>query len=120
MTLHLSQIVLTDALTFIILVSVLSCQFSVIATAYSSRSFASLRMTPAGSRFAHARKTASLVTVHSPLAIQIVRRKLHRDFVSLQYPDGALFHLAGSSRQRLVFVFELHLEHGIVQRLGNR
>src|ERR1700676_446925 len=122
MTLHLSQIFLTDALTFIVIqFSVLSSQLSVAsATAYSSRSFASLRMTPAGSRFAHARKTASFVAVHNPPAIQIVRRKFDRDFVSRQYPDEVLSHLAGNMRQHLVFVFELHLEHGIGQRFDNR
>src|SRR4030081_2194606 len=120
MTLHLSQIFLTDALTFITLFSLLSRQFSLSATAYSSRSFASLRMTPAGSRFAHARKTASFVAVHNPPAIQIVRRKFDRDFVSRQYPDEVLPHLAENMRQYLVFVFELHLEHGIGQRFDNR
>src|ERR1700676_10134 len=122
MTLHLSQIFLTDALTFIVIqFSVLSSQLSVAsATAYSSRSFASLRMTPAGSRFAHARKTASFVAVHNPPAIQIVRRKFDRDFVSRQYPDEVLPHLAGNMRQHLVFVLKLHLEHGIGQRFDNR
>src|SRR6266853_4089417 len=120
MTLHLSQIFLTDALTFIILFSLLTCQFSVAATAYSSRSFASLRMTPAGSRFAHARKTVSFVAVHNPPAIQVVRRKFDRDLVPRQYPDEVLSHLAGNMRQHLVFVFELHLEHGIGQRFDHR
>src|SRR3981189_629596 len=120
MTLHLSQIFLTDALTFIIPFSLLSFEFSVTATAYSSRSFASLRMTPAGSRLAHARKTASLVAVHNPSAIQIVRRKLDRDFVSRQYPDEVLPHLAGNIRRYLAFVFELHLEHAVGQRFDNR
>src|SRR6266851_4180554 len=128
MTLHLSQIFLTDALTFINQFSVLSCQFSVTATADSSRSFASLRAcpesaegtTPAASRFAHARKTASLVAIHNPPAIQIVRRKFDCDFVSRQYPYKVLPHLAGNVRQYLVLIFELHLEHGIGQRLDHR
>src|SRR5713101_6034490 len=128
MTLHLSQIFLTDALTFINQFSVLSCQFSLTATADSSRSFASLRacpesaegMTPAASRFAHACKTASLVAIHNPPAIQIVRRKFDCDFVSRQYPYKVLPHLAGNVRQYLVLIFELHLEHGIGQRLDHR
>src|SRR5258708_8318037 len=97
MTLHLSQIFLTDALTFIILFSVLSCQFSVIATAYSSRSFASLRMTPAGSRFSHARKTASLVAVPNPPPIQTARRKPHPAFSSRPYPHTTLPHLTANT-----------------------
>ena len=101
-TLHLSQIFLTDARTFINQSSVLSCQFSVTATAYLHRSFASLRMTPAGSRFAHARKTASFVAVHNSPAIQVVRRKFDRDFVSRQDADEVLPHLAGNMRQYLV------------------
>src|SRR5260370_16889548 len=101
MTLHLSQIFLTDALTFINQFSVLSCQFSVTATADSSRSFASLRacpesaegMTPAASRFPHARKMASLVAIHNPPAIQIVRRNFHSSFSPPHYPSKALPHL---------------------------
>src|SRR6266704_1025480 len=110
MTLHLSQIFFTDALTFITQFSLLSFEFSVTATAYSSRSFASLRMTPAGSRFAHARKTASFVAVHNPPAIQIVRRKFDRDFVSRQYPNEVLPHLAGNVRQYLVFVLVFNVD----------
>src|SRR5260370_5357165 len=127
MTLHLSQIFLTDALTFINQFSVLSCQFSVTATADSSRSFASLRacpesaegMTPAASRFAHARKMASLVAIHNPPAIHIVRRKFDCDFVSRHYPYKVLPHLPANFRQSLLLIFELHLEHGIGQRLDH-
>src|SRR5208337_532206 len=128
MTLHLSQIFLTEALTFINQFSVLSCQFSGTATADLFRSFASLRacpepaegMAPAGSRFAHACKTASFVAVHNSSAIQIIRRKFDRDFVSGQDPYKVLPHLAGNVRQYLVLVFELHLEHGIGQRFDHR
>src|ERR1035438_4052733 len=83
MTLHLSQIFLTDALTFINQFSVLSCQFSATATAdfllrhRTDRDEASLAST-----FTE----ASFVAVHDSPAIQIVGRKLDRDFVSRQYP----------------------------------
>src|SRR6202166_2156664 len=98
--------------------SVLSCQWRQLRDA--SRSFASLRMTPAGSRFAHARKTASFIAVNNPPAIQVVRRKLDRDFVPRQYANKVLPHLSGNVRQNLVFIFQLHLEHGIGQRFDNR
>src|SRR5580658_1980936 len=60
------------------------------------------------------------IAVHDPTAIQIVRRKFDRDFVSRQYPYEVLPHLAGNVRQYLVLVFELHLEHGIGQRFDHR
>src|SRR5580704_1607465 len=80
------------------------------------RSFASLRMTPTGSRFAHARLAASFITVNNSSAIQIVGRKLYRDFVAGKNADKVLAHFARDMRQNLVLVLQFHLEHGIRQR----
>jgi hypothetical protein len=105
MTLHLSQIFFTDALTF-------------ISFSYSAkRSFAPLRMTPQGS---DALQTASFITVHNSSAIQVVRRKLNRHFVSRKDADEILAHFSGNVGQDLVLVFELHFEHGIRERFNYR
>src|SRR5580658_9651010 len=61
-----------------------------------------------------------LVTIHNPAARQIVRRELHRYFVSRQNPDEILSHLAGNVRQHLMLVLELHAKHRIWQRLNHR
>src|SRR5712692_9324050 len=61
-----------------------------------------------------------LVTVHNSAARQIVRGKLHRNFISRQNPDEILAHFAGNVRQNLVLVFELHAEHRVGQRLNHR
>src|SRR5882672_6828111 len=105
MILHLSQIFLTDALTFINQFSVLSSRFSVL-------SFSENRSASASPALRNL-----LVPIHNPTAIQVVWRKLDGDFVSRQYADEVLPHLPGNMRQHLVFVFQLHLEHGIRQRL---
>src|SRR5229473_8510614 len=63
---------------------------------------------------------ALLVAIHNPAARQIVRRKLHGDFVSRQNPDEILAHLAGNVRQNLVLVFQLNAEHRVRQRLDHR
>src|SRR5882724_936032 len=100
MILHLSQIFLTDALTFINQFSVPGSQFSENHSAGASPALQNL-----------------FVAIYNPPAIQVVGRKLDRDFVSRQYADEVLPHLPGNMRQHLVFVFQLHLEHGIRQRL---
>src|ERR1019366_929481 len=115
MTLHLSQIFLTDALTFINQFSVLSCQFSETAPADSALHCCILL-----DEASLVSTEALFVAVHNPPAIQIVRRKFDSDFVSRQYPYEVLPHLAGNVRQYLVLVFELHLEHGIGQRFDHR
>src|SRR5580658_4848382 len=61
-----------------------------------------------------------LVTIHNPAARQIVRRELHRYFVSRQNPDEILSHLAGNVCQHLMLVLELHAKHRIWQRLNHR
>src|SRR5260370_7656465 len=61
-----------------------------------------------------------LVAIHNPAARQIVRRKLHRDFVSRQNPDEILAHFAGNVRQDLVLVLQLNAEHRVRQRLHHR
>src|SRR6266436_4959134 len=61
-----------------------------------------------------------LIAVHNPAARQIVRRKLHGDFVSRQNPDEILAHLTGNVRQDLVLVFQLDAEHRVRQRLDHR
>src|SRR5271165_5512196 len=99
MTLHLSQIFLTDALTF-------------ITPHVTTETFVRPAKPQPGRN--------SLVAVHNPSAIQVVGRKFDRDFVSWQNADEILAHLAGNVRQYLVFIFELHLEHGIGQRLDHR
>src|ERR1017187_2488931 len=67
MTLHLSQIFFTDARTFITQPSAVSHPL------------------PANSK--------SFIAIHNPSAIQIVRRKLHRDLVPGQNADEILAHL---------------------------
>src|SRR6266568_2842256 len=61
-----------------------------------------------------------LISVHNPAARQIVRRELHRDFVSRQNADEILAHLAGNMSQNLVLVFQLNAKHGVRQRLDHR
>src|SRR6266404_3457158 len=63
---------------------------------------------------------ALLVAVYNPAACQIVRRELHRNFVSRQNPDEILAHLAGNVRQNLVLVFQLNAEHRVRQRFDYR
>src|SRR5258708_5295206 len=61
-----------------------------------------------------------LVAVDDAAARQIVRRKLHGYFVSRENTNKILAHLAGNVRQHLMFVFQLHAEHGVWQRLDDR
>src|ERR1039458_9575765 len=98
---------------------VLSSQLSVLSDC-NCRSLASLGMTkPKRKRIKNLNQNL-FIAVHNPPAIQIVRRKIDRDFVSRQYPYKVLPHLAGNVRQHLVFVFQFHLDHGIGQRFDNR
>src|SRR5205823_14480401 len=60
------------------------------------------------------------ITVDNSSAIQIVGRKLHSDFIARQNAYEVLAHLAGNMRQHLMFVLQLHPEHGIGQRFQNR
>ena len=101
MTLHLSQIFFTDALTFIT-----NSQFSAVSS-----------QQPQIPRFARDDSQKLFVAIYDPPTVQVVRRKLDRDFVSRQDADKVLPHLPGNMRQHLVFFFQLHLEHGIRQGL---
>src|SRR5712671_3171439 len=96
MTLHLSQIFFTDARTFI-------TQLSAVSFQPSAKSF----------------KAYLLIAINDSSAIQVVRRKLHRDFVAGQDANKVFAHLAGDMRQYLVLVLEFHFEHGVRQRFQN-
>src|SRR5258708_30829792 len=61
-----------------------------------------------------------LIAIDNPAARQVIRRKLHRDFVSRQNADEVLAHLAGDMREDLVFIFHGDAEHGIGQRFDHR
>ena len=95
MTLHFTQIFFTDARTFI--VTALLC--ASIPCAASKPLF---------------------VPVHNSPAIQIIRAKLHRHAIARQDADEVLAHPARDMGQDLVVVLELHLEHSVGQRLGDR
>src|SRR6266849_8360257 len=79
MILHLSQIFLTDALTFINQFSVLGSQFSENRGAGASPASRNL-----------------FVPVHNAPAIQVVGRKLDSYFISGQDADEVLPHLPGN------------------------
>src|SRR6266849_8785552 len=100
-TLHLSQIFFTDARTF------MCC---------SSNCCSSRLPQKAGP----AKTLALLVAIHNPATRQIVRRKLHRDFISRQNADEILAHLSGDVCQDLVFVLQLNAKHGVWQRFDDR
>src|SRR2546427_1998356 len=57
------------------------------------------------------------VAVHNPAARQIVRRKLHRNFVSRQNADEILAHLAGNVRRSEEHTSELQSQSNLVCRL---
>src|SRR6266545_2308545 len=67
-----------------------------------------------------ARTSPSLVAVHDPAARQVVRRQLHQDPVPREDPDVVHPHLPRDVSQNVVPVFELHPEHGVGERLGDR
>src|SRR6478735_9125606 len=100
MTLHLSQIFFTDALTFIDKPSAVSPQPSANPG----------RLT----------RQRSFIPIHDAAAVQVVGRKLDCDLVAGQYPDKVLAHLSRDVRQHLVLVFQFNLEHGIGQRFYDR
>src|SRR5437867_10067557 len=66
------------------------------------------------------RTSPSLVAVHDPAARQVVRRQLHQHPVSREDPDVMHPHLPRDVSQNVVPVFELHPEHGVGERLGDR
>src|SRR6266498_157364 len=67
-----------------------------------------------------ARTSPSLVAVHDPAARQVVRRQLHQHPVPREDPDVVHPHLPRDVSQNVVPVFELHPEHGVGERLGDR
>src|SRR5579864_9848278 len=59
------------------------------------------------------------VAVHDAAPRQVVRRKLHRNFISGQNADEILAHLSGNVREHLMLVFQLDPKHGVGQRLNH-
>src|SRR6266511_5604013 len=67
-----------------------------------------------------ARTSPSLVAVHDPAARQVVRRQLYQNSVPREDPNVVHPHLPRDVSQNVVPVFELHPEHGVGERLGDR
>jgi hypothetical protein len=104
MTLHLSQIFLTDALTFITFSSPQHFRiFSVVC--FPLRTDGQLRIL--------------LVTVDDPAPRQIVGTEFYRDPIAGKNADEIFAHAAGDVRKHLMLVFQLDLEHRIGQRLND-
>lgn len=61
-----------------------------------------------------------LVTVSYAASGQVVWADLDLDLVAGKYPNTVHSHLARVVRQHLMTVGELHLEHGVLQRLAHR
>src|SRR5687767_1049167 len=101
-TLHFTQILLTDALTFTTSSSVL-------------RPFRWWGQTPSGSD-----PTTLFVPINDPPARQVVGRELHEDLVARKDPDEVLPHLSRYVREHLMFVLQLHFEHRVRQRFDDR
>src|SRR6267143_1204984 len=97
-TLQCSQILVTDAFTFI--------------AASPGAIPPPRRLPPRGRR-------AVLVSIDDPPAIQIVGRQLHRDLVPGQDLDEVHPHLARDVRQHLMAVLQLHSEHRVRERLDD-
>src|SRR6266498_3506229 len=72
------------------------------------------------SRFRARFSSPSFVPVHDPAACQVVRRQLHQHPVPREDPDVVHPHLPRDVSQNVVPVFELHPEHGVGERLGDR
>jgi hypothetical protein len=61
-----------------------------------------------------------LVPIHNSSAIQVVRTQLNGYAVTRQNADEILAHSSRDVCQHFVIRLELHLEHGVGQRLNNR
>src|SRR5512146_2078685 len=109
MTLHLSQIFLTDARTFM---SLLSSQLSVPSYLRTAKigCLAALVMTNARWLF---------IAIHDPSAGQVVGRKFHRYAIAGKNTNEVLAHFAGDMRQHLMLVLQLDLKHGVRQRFDD-
>src|SRR6266545_117776 len=66
------------------------------------------------------RTSPSFVAVHDPAARQIVWRQFNQHPVPWEDPDVVHPHLSRDVSQNAVPVFELHPEHGVGERLGDR
>ena len=96
MTLHFTQIFLTDARTFIAVLP-----FS----AHHEQ---------------HAVTQDLFVAVHNSSAVEVVRTQLNGYAVTRQNADEIFAHSSRDVGQHFVVRFELHLEHGVGQRLDDR
>src|SRR3981081_3538822 len=61
-----------------------------------------------------------LISIYDAAARQIVRRKLHGDFVACKDTNKIFAHLPGNMREHAMFVLQFDTEHGIGQRLNYR
>src|SRR5271157_6315 len=61
-----------------------------------------------------------LIPIDNPPAGEIVRAELYCNAITGKNADKILPHAARNVRQSLVLVFQLHLEHGVGQRLDDR
>src|SRR5579863_10029274 len=59
------------------------------------------------------------VAVHDAAARQVVRRKLHRDFISGQDANEILAHLSGNVREHAMLVLQFDPKHRVGQRLNH-
>src|SRR6266545_3183164 len=66
------------------------------------------------------RTSPSLVAIHDPAARQVIWRQLNQHPVPWEDPDVVHPHLSRDVSQNVVPVFELHPEHGVGERLGDR
>src|SRR5277367_3488929 len=119
-TLHLSQIGLTLARTFMVLLfQRRPPQKAAATTAPKARplqNFCCAALPP----FRRRTLLPLLITIHYPAARKVIWRKLDGNLVSGKNADEILAHLAGNVRQNLMLVFQFDAKHGVGQRLKHR